>query len=339
MSEASTAIDWTVLITDALTENPEWARFVAAMCEFEQGRVWRDEWDGWQWHTVHCNPRVVNQMVGAGVVNVVSESRKYTHYRLVSLVAAQEALAMVSVRPVEEQAEQGTIANLFEFVVGHDSAKMLLRYALQAPDPVHCLLIGPVGTAKTMMLDDIARLPNAEMYLGSTTTKAGLVGLMVAKRPRFLMLDELDKMDKEDMWPLLTLMESGVVMRLQHKLQERVHVITSVFAGANDVSKLPNTILSRFVQIRVPGYTADEFIEVSRQVLMRRVGIGEQEAWNIATEVCKVSLDVRDAVKVGKLTKGYPLRVFEVIEALWPEGRRRNVVPLNGPARQSRGRG
>jgi Holliday junction DNA helicase RuvB len=309
------------------------------MVAWEQGRVWTGEYDGWQWHDVHVNPRLLNQMVAAGILNVVSESRKYTHYRLVSLVATQEALAMVQVAPeptVEERSRPVDVDSLFEDVVGHESAKMLIRYALTAHEPVHCLLIGPVGTAKTMMLEEIGRLGGSEYYLGSTTTKAGLVGLLIGSRPRYLMIDELDKMSREDMWPLLTLMEGGQVMRLQHKLQERVRLTCSVFAGANTTKHLPDTVLSRFVQIQVPGYSEAEFVEVGRQVLMRRVGLGEQEAYHIASEVARVSLDIRDAIKVGRLTKGYPLRVYEVIRALWPQTTlRRPIVPLNGPVKQS----
>jgi len=238
---------------------------------------------------------------------------------------------MVTTTPEQSAAPQPpmTFDRLFEYVVGHENAKMLMRYSLASDEPVHVLLIGPVGTAKSMMLDDVAGLPNAEQYVGSTTTKSGLVGMLVAQRPRYLILDELDKADPTDMSPLLNLMEGGMVTRLQHRVQERVRIRTSVFGGANDTKRIPAPILSRFLQVNVPGYSPAEFIEVSIAVLLRRVpDMGYEQARNIAEEAVRYTTDIRDAVKVGRLTQRHPERVLQVVRAMWPKAAQIGPTPM-----------
>lgn len=316
------------LAMSVLAEHPEWRDTVERMVQWETGREWQSEYDGFLWHEVRCHPRILSQMVAEGVINLVSESRRYTHYRLADREAARAAVTQVSTSPddADNTAEHVTIEELFQYVVGHDAAKAILRYALAASEPVHTLLIGPVGTAKTMMLDDIGKLRGAEFYVGSTTTKVGLVDLLISRRPRYLVIDELDKMQPTDMSPLLNLMEGGLVTRLKHRVNERVQLNCSVFAGANAVTHIPAPVLSRFVRLQIPGYTSDEFVDVARTVLMQKLGIGPEQAYNIATEVVRVSLDVRDAIKVGRLTKGHPMRVFEVVKALWPPDKAKNAV-------------
>jgi len=48
------------------------------------------------------------------------------------------------------------------------------------------------------MLMEIERLPGAIFITGGTTTKVGLRDILLDKKPRFLIIDELDKISSPD---------------------------------------------------------------------------------------------------------------------------------------------
>ncbi len=322
-AEHTYAIQQTVVA--ALADHPDWARALEEMIAWEEAHPWQDQWDGWTWQAVHTRPQVCTQMVALGLLDVVYQSRSTTHYRLVDRAAIREALEMIR---ADAPAPGGAVApdDLFSLVVGHERAKVLLRYSLLADSPVHVLLTGPPGTAKTLLLQDIARLPGAELYAGSTTTKAGLVGLLLTRRPRYLVIDEIDKMADADMTPLLNLMEGGVVTQLQFRKQERIHLDCRVYATANDTRRLSRPILSRFLCVDIPAYTPAEFIQVAEQVLVAREGLGPQMAHLIATEVVRYSTDIRDAVRVARMARGRPQEVPMIVRAMFPGGGRLTVL-------------
>lgn len=299
-----------------LAENPDWRQHFTEMVDWHDDHGASDLYPGWQWQDVHTSAGTINRMVAIGVVDMVSKSRAYIFYRLRSLEDTREALGMDFA--AEETAPAADVDNMFSLVVGHERIKTLLRYALKAEGAVHCLLCGPPGTAKTLILSDVGRLTGAQFYLGSTTTRSGLVGLLLTYKPAYLVIDELDKMDDKDMSPLLSLMETGMVMRLQHGHQERVSMPTRVFAGANDLRRISAPILNRFARFELPPYTPAEFVAVCKALLTQREGLGPEMALHVASEVVQNSLDIRDAVRVARMAKGHPTRVVEICRALWP---------------------
>jgi hypothetical protein len=299
-----------------MQDRPEWKSYLTDMLEYEDAHQSNVAYIGWEWSDVHCPVSQINMMVAAGLVNVHSKSRTYTFYRLRSQEDTREAIA-VEVAP-QAAASAVDVEGLFSLVIGHERVKTLLRYALKADGAVHCLLAGPPGTAKTLILSDIGRLEGAQFYLGSTTTRSGLVGLLLSNKPAYLVIDEIDKMEDRDMSPLLSLMETGMVMRLQHGHQERVSMPTRVFAGANDLKKLSQPILNRFARFELPPYTPAQFVEVCRTLLTKREGLGPEMALHVASEVVQNSLDIRDAVRVARMAHGHPTRVVEICRALWP---------------------
>jgi len=304
-------------VYQVLEERPEWRGYLTEMLEYEDAHAHDTAYVGWEWADVHSPVSQINMMVAGGLVNVHSKSRTYTFYRLRSAEDVREALAVESV-PGGAQAPAADVDNLFSLVVGHERIKTLLRYALRADGAVHCLLCGPPGTAKTLILSDIGRLEGAQFYLGSTTTRRGLVGLLLTHKPAYLIIDEIDKMEDRDMSPLLSLMETGMVMRLQHGHQERVTMPTRVFAGANDLRRLSQPIINRFARFEVEPYTAAQFVAVCQMVLTKREGLGPEMALHVASEVVQRSLDIRDAVRVARMAHGHPTRVLEICSTLWP---------------------
>lgn len=203
-----------------------------------------------------------------------------------------------------EGREPVNVDALFRLVLGQERAKLGLRYALMADKPVHILLTGPPGTAKTLLLEDIARLPNAFMYSGATTTKAGLNAFLLRVQPDYLIIDELGLMERDDFSPLLGLQESGSVSELKFKRQSNVVLQTRVFAATNDTRRIPAANLSRFLPVPVPAYSRGEFLSVAEAVLNQQEGLSIIIARLIAHEVVGYSMNIRDAKFVGRMVKG-----------------------------------
>ena len=308
-----------------LNDRPDLRRNLQEMVawEVEQAKKNSPYALGWLCTEVHTLPAIVSSLNGMGLVDLISQSRSRTEWRLHSLEDTQVALELDE--PDGQAREPIDPADLFNLVVGHEQVKRGLRFILLADKPIHAILTGPPGTAKTLMLQDIARLPGAYFYMGSTTTKAGLVGLLLQEHPAYLILDELDKMGQADMSPLLNLMEGGLVTRLQHGHHDRVQMDTRVFAAANSlvgIMKSHPALMSRLQQFHIVPYTEAQFVHVASVVLEKREGQGPEMAKLIATEVVKYSTDIRAAVRVASAAKGNPHQVFEVLNAFWPNGRK-----------------
>ena len=106
-------------------------------------------------------------------------------------------------------------ADLFDYIVGHDGVKYWLGKSLTSPEPVHILLAGPPATAKSLFLEALGHLLGAQYAQGGSSSRAGMADFLINFHPRFLIIDELDKMKTEDYSVLLSLMQSGVVARMK----------------------------------------------------------------------------------------------------------------------------
>lgn len=216
-------------------------------------------------------------------------------------------------------------ADLFDVVVGHDDLKKLFFRSLLAEKPVHILLVGPPATAKSVFLAELERLPGSRYALGGTSTRAGIVDFLLKVRPRYLLVDELDKMNMNDYSALLSLMETGEVTRLKKGMTEAIRIKTWVFAAVNRDDKLPAELMSRFSPCYVREYGEQEFKEVARNVLVKREQMEDHIAANIADQVANHSKDVRDAVRVARLYSGKrpDMTVEELVRLVFRFRRRR----------------
>jgi MoxR-like ATPase len=191
----------------------------------------------------------------------------------------------------------------FSEIVGHDEVKIILNKAILSKRPCHILLTGKPGCAKTMFLTEIIpSVKQSYFIVGSNTSKAGLVNQLFEKQPKFLLIDELDKMQQQDQTSLLHLMETGLISETKIKKTRQMHLTSWIFATANSTKKIIEPLLSRFVILHVPEYNFEEFTNIAISRLAREK-VNRDTATIIAEKVWTVldSRDVRDVIKVSRL--------------------------------------
>ncbi|MBA7706979.1 hypothetical protein ES703_115840 [subsurface metagenome] len=206
---------------------------------------------GWRWHDVGAYTATINKFVVKGLVRVSYKSRAETRYRL-----TEKATALLEIElPGEATVLGGKVERIeepkfnpeemFSDIIGYDDIKELLRESLQLDKPIHVLLYGPPSLAKSMFLWDIERafgdlsLP----LLGSATSHAGLWDLIAERRPRVILVDEIEKMGLVDMAGLLSIMQTGRIIRAKvgRKLDEKINAW--VIRAANRIHKLPPELI------------------------------------------------------------------------------------------------
>jgi len=138
--------------------------------------------------------------------------------------------------------------------------------------------------------------------VGSATSKAGLWDLVAEREPRFLLVDELDKMSAADTAALLSLMEGGRLVRAKKGRTLDVTVPVRVVAATNQVTRLSPELKSRFAIRTLKPYDAAQYRKVVKGVLIRREDVNPRLAEEIAQKLDGKSQDVRDAVRVARLS-------------------------------------
>ena len=173
---------------------------------------------------------------------------------------------------------------------------------LDSDSAVHILLVGPPASAKTMFLTSLMQMKNSYFSDGANSTKAGMNDYVLEKRPRYLLIDELDKMSSKDNTFLLNLMETGIISETKHGRTRSAQIKTSVFATSNNIERLSAPLRSRFFIVELRPYTYEQFFEITKQLLSHQKI--EREVSNlIASAVWTKSQDIRDCIKIGSMAK------------------------------------
>jgi Holliday junction DNA helicase RuvB len=205
---------------------------------------------------------------------------------------------------------------LFDDIVGFEDVKNLFKMAIQANRPVHLLLCGPPASAKSLFMRSLTRLERSYYAIGSSSTKSGIFDYLFEQRPRYFIVDELEKMNKNDQTSLLNLMESGILSELKHKQRRTTQLKTWVFASCNSTNKLLPPLITRFRVINFKPYTEEEFVEIVVNVLDREEGVDRDIALIIADGVFNKlkSSNIRECVRIARLAKNDPARVNKIID-------------------------
>lgn len=122
------------------------------------------------------------------------------------------------------------------------------------------------------------------------------------RMPKYLLIDELEKMSVTDQTSLLHLMETGIISETKINKTRQMELKSWVFATGNSYAKLIEPLVSRFLILIIPEYTFEEFIEIASRRL-RKENVNECTARLIAQKVWHEldSRDIRDVIKVARL--------------------------------------
>jgi replication-associated recombination protein RarA len=193
---------------------------------------------------------------------------------------------------------------LFESIVGYSDVKRLFQLSLSSEKPVHLLLVGPPASAKTLFMVECMRLERSYFTLGSHSTKSGMIDYLFDKRPRYLIVDEIEHMPTKDQTALLSLMETGILAETKFQKTRNTHLKTWVFATSNATDRMLTPLLSRFVVLHFKQSSFGSFQEVCTHILGRE-GVTPDVAAEIAEAVWTKlkSKDIRDCIKIGRLAK------------------------------------
>jgi Holliday junction DNA helicase RuvB len=209
----------------------------------------------------------------------------------------------------------GNKHSLFDDIVGFKDIKSLFEMAVKAERPVHLLLCGPPSSGKSLFMSSLTRLGRSYYAVGSSSTRSGIFDYLFEYRPRYFIIDELEKMNKKDQTSLLNLMESGILSELKHNQQRTTQLKTWVFASCNSTAKLLPPLITRFRVIQFKPYTEEEFVEIAANILDKE-GVDRNVARIIADSVFHKlkSSNVRECVRIARLVKNDPSQVNKIIE-------------------------
>ncbi len=119
----------------------------------------------------------------------------------------------------------------------------LFGMTLESSHNCSILLTGPPASAKTLFLQSLMKLKDSRFIDCSNATKSGVVDYLFEQRPKYLLLDELDKLSRKDQTFLLNLMETGTVSETKYGRTRKMELKTSVFASnkqdVGNTSKVP----------------------------------------------------------------------------------------------------
>jgi len=193
---------------------------------------------------------------------------------------------------------------LFDNIIGYDDIKKLFFLSFESQRPIHILLVGPPASAKTLFMLGCMKLERSYFTLGTHSTKSGMLDYLFEKRPRYLIVDEIEHMSIRDQTVLLSLMETGIIAETKHMKTRNTQVKTWVFATTNETNHMLTPLLSRFLVLHFKQYKFENFLDISIHMLGQE-GIAKDIANEVATQVWHNmrSKDIRDCIKIAHLAK------------------------------------
>ena len=194
--------------------------------------------------------------------------------------------------------------NLFVDIYGCDDIKKLLRMALESNHTCFILLTGPPTSAKTLFLQSLMKLRDSCFMDCSNATKSGIVDYIFNHKPKYLLLDELDKLSRKDQTFLLNLIETGIVSETKYNKTRKMELKTSVFATSNNIEKIIIPLQSRFFIVNMQAYTYEQFYEITLQLLTsNQYNVDEDIAKAIAEAVWNTSRNIRESIRLARISK------------------------------------
>jgi hypothetical protein len=170
----------------------------------------------------------------------------------------------------------------------YDDLKLLLSRMLVSNESIHCVLVGPPASGKTIFLLSIQKSMKDVFFIDATNASgAGIVDkLFTYPRIRIILIDEIEKMSKRDQNMILNLLETGMLVSTKvRKTQEMKFACIKLFATSNDIEQLSKPLRSRLIEFHLPEYNFDEFREIVEKMAANRYRLNREIADKIASIV------------------------------------------------------
>jgi Holliday junction DNA helicase RuvB len=195
----------------------------------------------------------------------------------------------------------------FSNVVGYPEIKRLLLRSIVSKEPVNILLTGPPSSSKTLFLLEMLEGLDDTYFIDAVgASGAGMTEHLFSNNTKYLLIDEIDKMKKNDQAALLNVMETGILSetKLKGKTRQKKAKLW-IFATSNYVERLSGPLRSRFMELHLEEYTYEEFTEIVRRLFKKKYHMSEELSEKIAYAVWNTmrSKDIRDAINIAKLTR------------------------------------
>jgi len=214
---------------------------------------------------------VIRRFIKMGFVKRVGGGRMNPTYHTTEKARNKTGKLMAGQVEVNENME--IPADLFDGIIGLDDIKEIFWMAIKASAPVHILLIGKPSSAKSILLYSLERLPRSAYVDSAIATKMGIGKVLIEKRPKYLLMDEFEKMDGKDYAALLTVMSEGRYVKTTSRARVDIEMPTYVFAAGNSDENIPEPILERFDPFifHLPEYDRVKAMDVIGGILKDKV--------------------------------------------------------------------
>jgi MoxR-like ATPase len=188
-------------------------------------------------------------------------------------------------------------------IEGHEGPKRLVARTLKTPEQFNTLFIGPPGSAKTMFLKAIQEMYSKwALYIDATNSTNGVLYEIAARKPKIVLIDEIEKMPRNYQEKLLNFAMTGQIKI--DKVNKNIDVTipgVKIYATANDLKRITPPLKSRFRRIWIPPYDEEDFVLIAKKIFPHLVANGTAEF--LARAVWLMKGDIRDMESYGKLVQ------------------------------------
>lgn len=299
-------------IIEFLDNNPKYVdalkRCISVQMELES--EWSSEHRGFEWHQVQVQPARLTKMVEEGLLKVTFNSNSTTEYRVKNPDLCTEMIDKVeSDGNAVFLTEPEIPDDIFEVIIGYEDVKERMKRALKSRSVRQSiLLVGPRASAKTIFLEEIARIPGTLRMTGRSMTPAGMENNLL-RMPRYIIIDEFGRMPVECFDILLPYQDPKQpfsVTKVGKDATISIEEKAPVFGSMNPTERVPEENRDRFWRFSFDRYEEEEFRTISRRLLSREFGLDEDLGEYIAEKLMEIEgrdVSIRDVERIGEVVE------------------------------------
>ena len=210
--------------------------------------------------------------------------------------------------------------DLFKEIYSYNDLKDIFYRGITSEHNVHILVIGPPATAKSLFLQCIKeKVKDCVYYEAANSTGPGIIhDLVNHRKTRYILIDEIDKINRKDQTVFYNLMETGEVhiIKKENKIKFKMNN-PKIFATSNSKERLTKPLKSRFSLYTLPEYSDEDFIKISVTLLTSKFHFTSSLASLIAQLLLdEGEKDVRTVLNIAKLIrhKDDEIKIMKVVQ-------------------------